>query len=437
MHRASGSSTASGRRRGGDRARRQPSLPTGGGARRSGRSSARHRAPRGGHGRSITLGWLTMSVGWHAMSQQVMTEAARRRTFAIISHPDAGKTTLDREVPAVRRRDHVGRGGQGPRGPARGDVRLDGDGAEARHLDHLDRAELPVPRPRAQPARHARPPRLLRGHVSRAVGRRRRGDGARLGQGHRAADAEAVRGVPFAEPAGDHVPQQARPARHGAARTARPDRGADRAAPDAGDLAGRLARRVPRRDRPPHRRCSPASPAPPAARRSPPRRTSTADRAAAEEGAAWTKAIDERRLLDAVGADVDLAVVPGRRVDTGVRRFGADQLRCAPPARRRSSTWRRRRRRALDVDGKPRHARRAVLGVRVQGPGQHGSQPPRPDRLRPHLLGSLRARHGDDAASAPASRSPRSTRRRCSVPSAPRSTRRSPATSSVWSTPPG
>ena len=28
------------------------------------------------------------------MSQQVMTEAARRRTFAIISHPDAGKTTL-------------------------------------------------------------------------------------------------------------------------------------------------------------------------------------------------------------------------------------------------------------------------------------------------------------------------------------------------------
>ena len=37
---------------------------------------------------------LTMSVGWHAMSQQVMTEAARRRTFAIISHPDAGKTTL-------------------------------------------------------------------------------------------------------------------------------------------------------------------------------------------------------------------------------------------------------------------------------------------------------------------------------------------------------
>jgi peptide chain release factor 3 len=28
------------------------------------------------------------------MSAQVLSEAARRRTFAIISHPDAGKTTL-------------------------------------------------------------------------------------------------------------------------------------------------------------------------------------------------------------------------------------------------------------------------------------------------------------------------------------------------------
>jgi peptide chain release factor 3 len=28
------------------------------------------------------------------VSAQIITEAARRRTFAIISHPDAGKTTL-------------------------------------------------------------------------------------------------------------------------------------------------------------------------------------------------------------------------------------------------------------------------------------------------------------------------------------------------------
>src|SRR6266568_3652575 len=38
------------------------------------------------------------AVGVHpyagGMSSDVMAEAARRRTFAIISHPDAGKTTL-------------------------------------------------------------------------------------------------------------------------------------------------------------------------------------------------------------------------------------------------------------------------------------------------------------------------------------------------------
>src|SRR5215471_8867469 len=32
------------------------------------------------------------------MSQSPATEAARRRTFAIISHPDAGKTTLTEQL---------------------------------------------------------------------------------------------------------------------------------------------------------------------------------------------------------------------------------------------------------------------------------------------------------------------------------------------------
>ena len=88
-------------------------------------------------------------------------------------------------------------------------------------------------------------------------------------------------------------------------------------------------------------------------------------------------------------------LVPGRGVDAGVRRIGAHQLRCAPRARRRSSTWRPRR-------AAPRHRRRPatarlrLLGVRVQGPGQHGPLPSRPDRLRADLLGTLRARHGAD-----------------------------------------
>ena len=36
----------------------------------------------------------TRSVAWTAVSAEVLSEASKRRTFAIISHPDAGKTTL-------------------------------------------------------------------------------------------------------------------------------------------------------------------------------------------------------------------------------------------------------------------------------------------------------------------------------------------------------
>ena len=35
---------------------------------------------------------------------QLTEEISRRRTFAIISHPDAGKTTLTEKFPALRRR---------------------------------------------------------------------------------------------------------------------------------------------------------------------------------------------------------------------------------------------------------------------------------------------------------------------------------------------
>ena len=38
-----------------------------------------------------------------------------RRTFAIISHPDAGKTTLTEKLLLVRRRDPSRRRGQGAR----------------------------------------------------------------------------------------------------------------------------------------------------------------------------------------------------------------------------------------------------------------------------------------------------------------------------------
>ena len=35
------------------------------------------------------------------MSQEILDQVRRRRTFAIISHPDAGKTTLTEKTAAV------------------------------------------------------------------------------------------------------------------------------------------------------------------------------------------------------------------------------------------------------------------------------------------------------------------------------------------------
>ena len=84
------------------------------------------------------------------MSQQVASEAARRRTFAIISHPDAGKTTLTEKFllygGAITSRPARSRRASGRRAATSDWME---HGAEARHLDHLDGAAVPVPRPRS------------------------------------------------------------------------------------------------------------------------------------------------------------------------------------------------------------------------------------------------------------------------------------------------
>ena len=71
--------------------------------------------------------------------------AAHRRTFAIISHPDAGKTTLTEKFllygGAVQEAGQVKARGERTARP----VRLDGARAEARHLDHVGGAAVPLP----------------------------------------------------------------------------------------------------------------------------------------------------------------------------------------------------------------------------------------------------------------------------------------------------
>jgi peptide chain release factor 3 len=78
---------------------------------------------------------------------------ASRRTFAIISHPDAGKTTLTEKLllfgGAVEEAGSV----RASPGEEHGQ-RLDGDGAPARHQRQLDRAALRARRCPVQPRRH-------------------------------------------------------------------------------------------------------------------------------------------------------------------------------------------------------------------------------------------------------------------------------------------
>ena len=175
---------------------------------------------------------------------------SRRRTFAIISHPDAGKTTLTEKLllfgGAIQLAGAVKARGEAPARP----LGLDEGRAGARHLGHLVGDDLRVRRLHLQPARHPRPRGLQRGHLPHADRRRLGGDGDRRRQGDRGADPQAVRGLPAAQRADRHLHQQARPR---GARSLRPDE-RDRAGPPAPRHPRRLADRhgagLPRRLRP-------------------------------------------------------------------------------------------------------------------------------------------------------------------------------------------
>ncbi len=177
--------------------------------------------------------------------EKLKREVAARRTFAIISHPDAGKTTLTEKVLLYGGADPPrGLGQAEPRRQPRGHQRLDGDRAPARHLDLDQRAAVRVSRAADQPARHARPQRLQRGHLPHAGRRRLGGHAHRQRQGRRAADHQALPGLPHARHPDHHVHQQARPRRQGAARPARRDRARARHPVQPGQLADRLRARA-------------------------------------------------------------------------------------------------------------------------------------------------------------------------------------------------
>ena len=184
------------------------------------------------------------------MTSELEREVARRRTFAIITHPDAGKTTLTEKLLLYGGAIHLAGSVKARRARRHATSRLDGAGEGARHLGHLVRAPVRVPGPRGEPARHPGPPGLLRGHLPHARRRGQRGDAHRRGEGRRAADQEALQGLPHARHPHLHLRQQAGPLRPRAA-------GADGRAgagarhprlPD--ELAHRHGAGVPRRLRP-------------------------------------------------------------------------------------------------------------------------------------------------------------------------------------------
>ena len=167
------------------------------------------------------------------MDDEIKREVSKRRTFAIISHPDAGKTTLTEKLLLYGGAIHLAGSVKRVAGAPSDHERLDGDRAPARHLDLHQRAAVRVRGPSHEPARHPRPQRLQRGHLPHP---RRRGFGGhahRQRQGRRAADHQAVSGLPDARHPDHHLHQQDGPPRPTAARAARRDREGARASPAA------------------------------------------------------------------------------------------------------------------------------------------------------------------------------------------------------------
>ena len=67
-------------------------------------------------------------------SGSIAEEIKRRRTFAIISHPDAGKNDDNGKAPSFRWGNTAGRFCQGEEGRSSCNFRLDGNGEAARYI---------------------------------------------------------------------------------------------------------------------------------------------------------------------------------------------------------------------------------------------------------------------------------------------------------------
>ena len=249
-----------------------------------------------------------------------------------------------------------------------------------------------------QHPRHPGPPGLLGGYLPHPHGRRRRRHGHRRRKGRRGPDHQALQGL-HASPHPDlHLREQARP------RRARPLRahGGDRERPGHQHLPHELAHRfgpqLPRRLRPP---------VPPRARlrgRRPRQRHKEGPR---DRGRARQRhARGAHRAREPQQPDGRHRASGRRRRRARPRRRGLRQA-LARLLRLRAHELRRRAlppglpsphvpsaRLHRQAHGRARRpGRERLQRLCVQDPGEHGQEPPRPHRLRAHLLGQVRARH--------------------------------------------
>ncbi|CAA9326421.1 MAG: Peptide chain release factor 3, partial [uncultured Gemmatimonadetes bacterium] len=303
------------------------------------------------------------------------------------------------EAPPVRRGHPPCREREGAPRRAPRHLGLDADGAGARHLRDLLRPPVRVPGARGQPAGHPGARGLLGRHVPHPDRGRQRGDAAGQPQGRGGADAAALRGLPPPAHAHLHLRQQVRPPRRGPAAAA----GRRGARPGAevlpGDLAHHLGRPLRGGVQPRH------APHPPVRKGRGPRLQPRGDgrgdagrpgRARAHRRQRVRAAHERRGAAGHGGRGVQPRSVPARRGVAHLLWQRAHQFRGgAVPGQ-------------VPGAGPLAHLARgqhghggaggpALHGLRVQDPGEHGSQAPRPHRLR---AGVQRALRGGDAGEA-------------------------------------
>ena len=349
----------------------------------------------------------------------IAREVERRRTFAIISHPDAGKTTHDREAPALRRCAARGRRGAGQESGAKhADQRLARAGEAARHLGQQLGDDTSSTRLRVNildtPGHHDFSEDTYR-TLTAADSAVMLIDAAKgvEPQTRKLFQVCRMRGIPIftfvnkmdrlgrdpldlmgeiEDVLGIHATPVNWPVGSGSDFRGVYDR-----------LLGRRLLLFSRRRARAHRRSG---------GRGRSRARSNQHAVATATRARWrTKSLESLELLDGAGCvtTLDLERVRGR-ADTDVLRQRADQLRRAPLPR------------ALSRDGAlpARSAVRpgpidpveiAFSGIRLQDPGEHGSRSPRPRRLRAQSAPGLFAKGRDTSTCAPERNSASPTRR--------------------------